>query len=181
MIEEILDERSEELGIAPAERATCNEIDSLAQNGILLVVVAWTIATRLDAADLGGREAEEKEVLRADLLPNLNVRPVERADGERAVKRKFHVAGAACLLACGGNLLRQIRGRIDEVRVRYIEVREEGNLKPVVYGGVGVRGLAGGVDQFDDALGEEVTRRSLASEDATARGTFALGSRRRRR
>ena len=36
---------------------------------------------------------------------------VERADGQRAVQREFHGCGARRLLACGRDLLGQVRGR----------------------------------------------------------------------
>jgi hypothetical protein len=43
-----------------------------------------------------------------DLLADLDVGAVERADGERAVERQLHVAGARGLLAGGGDLLGEV-------------------------------------------------------------------------
>ena len=100
------------------------------------VVIARPIAARFHLRDFGGGEAEEEEILRADFLADLDIRAVERADGERAVERKLHVAGAARFLAGGGDLLGQIGGGINEVRVLDIEVREEDDLQPVAHGGI---------------------------------------------
>ena len=77
------------------------------------------------------RPEEEKEVLWTDFLADFHIRAVKSANSERAVKREFHVACAARFLARRGNLLGQIRGRIDEMRVLHIEVGKEDDLKPV--------------------------------------------------
>ena len=103
--------------------------------GVLLVVIARAIAARFHLRDLGGGEAEEEEILRADFLADFDIRAVERADGERAVERELHVAGAARFLAGGGDLLGQIGGGINEVRVLHVEVGEEDDLQPVAHGG----------------------------------------------
>ena len=105
MIEEIFDDRAEQLDVAAANCATRNEVDDFAQRGILFVVIARTIAARLHLRDLGGGQAKEEEVLCADFLADFDIRAVERANGERAVERKLHVARAAGFLARGGDLL----------------------------------------------------------------------------
>ena len=61
--------------------------------------------------DLGGRQAEDEDVLRADMLADLDIGAVERADGERAVERELHVAGAGGFHAGGRDLLGEIGGR----------------------------------------------------------------------
>jgi hypothetical protein len=48
---------------------------------------------------------EQEEVLGPDLLANLDVRAIERTDGERAVHGELHVARAGGLLAGRGDLL----------------------------------------------------------------------------
>jgi hypothetical protein len=53
-------------------------------------------------------QAEQEEVLGADLLADLDVGAVQRADGQRAVHRELHVAGARGLLAGGRDLLGQV-------------------------------------------------------------------------
>jgi hypothetical protein len=87
------------------------------------VIIARTIAARLHLRDLVSSEPKKEEILRADFLTDFHVRSVERANGQRAIERKFHVAGAARFFSRSGNLFRQIGGGIDEVGVLDIEVR----------------------------------------------------------
>ena len=46
VIEQILDDRAEELGVAAAERAAGDEVDDFAQRRVLLVMIARPIAAR---------------------------------------------------------------------------------------------------------------------------------------
>ena len=57
--------------------------------------------------------AEDRDVFGADMVADLDVGAVERADGQRAVHHELHVAGAGRFLAGGGNLLRQIGAGTD--------------------------------------------------------------------
>ena len=50
VIEEILDDRAEEFGVAVAERAAGDEVDDFAQRLVLLVVIARAIAARFHLA-----------------------------------------------------------------------------------------------------------------------------------
>src|ERR1700742_4856574 len=61
---------------------------------------------------LGG-QTEDKDVVLADTVEDLDVRTIESANGQRAVKRELHVAGTRSLHARRGNLLRQIGRRYD--------------------------------------------------------------------
>ena len=60
------------------------------------------------------------------------------------------------------------------MRVLHIEVGKEDDLQSVAHGGVGVHRFADGVDEFDDALRQEVAGRSFAAEDEGARGHIGL-------
>ena len=75
--------------------------------------------------DLLGRQAEDEDVLRADLLADLDVGAVERADRERAIQRQLHVAGARRFHARRRDLLREIRRRHDALRERHVVVGQE--------------------------------------------------------
>ena len=66
--------------------------------------------------DLVGGQAEDEDVVVADLLADLDVGAVERADGQRAVERELHVAGARRLHAGGRDLLGQVGGGNDASR-----------------------------------------------------------------
>src|SRR5665647_1318421 len=61
-----------------------------------------------EVGDFGLGEPEEEEVVVADELADLDVRAVERADGECAVERELHVPGAGGLLAGERDLLGQV-------------------------------------------------------------------------
>ena len=55
-----------------------------------------------------------------------------------------------------------------------VEVGEEDDLETVARAGVRVHEVAGGGDEFDDALGHEVAGRGLAAEDERARRHIGL-------
>lgn len=55
MIEQVFGDRTEQLGIAAAERAAGDEIDHFAQRRVLLVMIARSISTPLRLSDFGGR------------------------------------------------------------------------------------------------------------------------------
>jgi hypothetical protein len=78
--------------------------------------------------DLLGGEAEEEEVLRPHRVTELDVGPVQRPHGERAVERELHVPRAGRLLARGGDLLRDVRGRDDPLGEAHPVVGEEHHL-----------------------------------------------------
>jgi len=141
---------------------------------MLFVMIPRTITARLCLTHLGGGEAEKKEVFRANCRPDFDVRAVESADGQSAIKRKFHVARAAHFLARSRNLLGQVSSGIDEVGVLYVEVRKEHDLESIAQSRIGIHGLAHCVDEFDDVFREEITRGSLAAEDEGARGHNCL-------
>ncbi|MNZ56365.1 hypothetical protein D3C78_743100 [compost metagenome] len=56
------------------------------------------------------RHAEDDDVLSADMFEHFHIRAIERADGQRTVQRKFHVAGAGGFHAGRRNLFRKIGG-----------------------------------------------------------------------
>ena len=77
---------------------------------------------------LGGH-AEDEDVLPADMLADLDVGAVEGADGERAVERELHVAGARRLHAGRRDLLGQVGGRDDPLGTADIVVGQEDDLQ----------------------------------------------------
>ena len=79
--------------------------------------------------------AEDKDVLVAHLLADLDVGAVERADGERAVQGELHVARARGLLAGRGDLLGNVGRRDDLLRERHAVIRQERHLEPAVDAG----------------------------------------------
>ncbi len=123
-LDERLHERSEQSCVAIRELTVGDERQCVFELG-----VAREHARRLVPGsarlDLCRRHPEEEEVLGADRVTDLDVRAVERADRERAVHRELHVPRARGLEACGRDLLREIDGRVDALRVLHVEVRNE--------------------------------------------------------
>jgi hypothetical protein len=78
----------------------------------LVIVVPPRVCTSPAVRDLLGGQAEEEEVLLARLLGHLDGGAVARADGEGAVHHELHVAGAAGLVARGGDLVGDVGGGI---------------------------------------------------------------------
>jgi hypothetical protein len=68
-----------------------------------------------------------------------------------------------------GDLLGEVRRRVDEMRVLHAEVREEGHLQVPVGVRIGVHDLRDGIDELDDELGHRVPRGGLAGEQEGAR------------
>src|SRR5690606_16545825 len=102
--------------------------------------------------DLGRAVAEDEDVVFADVVVDLDVGAVHRADGERAVECQLHVARTGRFGAGGGDLLGQIRRRHDDLRGRYTVVGHEQDLEPVRQAGVVVDLGRHVVDQLDDQL-----------------------------
>ena len=101
----------EQLRVAAREEAAADEIDHLAEALIGRVVVRRPVAVRLQRHHLLGVQPEQEEILRTDLIAQLDIGAIQGADGERTVHRELHVAGAGGLFARGGDLFGEIGGR----------------------------------------------------------------------
>ena len=138
-------------------------------SSLLLDELHRAVAGRAARGHFVRLETEQEEILDADFLADLDVGAVHRADRQRAVHLELHVAGAGRFLAGGGNLLRQIRGRIDLLAVGHVEVGQIDDLDEIAHARIAIDDLGGGGDQPDDELGEVVARRRLAAEHEHAR------------
>ncbi len=118
--------------------------------------------------------AEDRDVLRADMVADFDIGAVERADRQRAVQRELHVAGAGGFHTRGGNLLGQIRGRNDHLGEADIVIRDEHHFEPADGVRVAVDDFGDVIDQLDDQLGIAIARCRLAGEDFDARHPVAL-------
>ena len=150
---------------SPAARA----VDDLAQVGVGFVIGAGIVARGFFLLDLLRGEAEEEEVVGADLLADFDVGAVEGADGERAVHGELHVAGAGGFHAGERDLLGEVGGGIDALAELDVVVGQEDDLEPVADHGVAVDDFGDGVDELDDELGHAIAGRGLAAEDEGAR------------
>ena len=146
------------------EEAFGDEIDHGAQVFVRRVAVGRAVARCLARRNFRRAESKQKEVLRADFFANLDIRAVQRADGQCAVHLKLHVAGAGRFLACCRNLLRQICRRINMLAVGHAEIGNEHHLQQIPHGRVAVHHFGHRRDQANDELRHRVTRRRLAAE-----------------
>ena len=99
------------------------------------------------------------------MVADFDIGAVERADGDGAVQRELHVAGAGGFHAGSGNLLGEIGGRDDHLGQADIIVRQERDLEPAGDHRVVVDDLGDVVDELDDQLGIAIARRRLAGEN----------------
>jgi hypothetical protein len=132
---------------------------------VAVVEVHGPIAAGAPLLHLGGRQAKQEEILRPDLLADLDVGPVHRAYRQRPVHLELHVAGARGFLACGRDLLRQVRRRIDALAVGDVEVRQEDDFDQLTHSRVAIDDVAHRRDQADHHLRQVIARRRLAAED----------------
>ena len=115
--------------------------------------------------DLGRGEAEDEDVVVADQIVHLDIGAVERADGQRAVERHLHVAGAGGFHPGGRDLLRQVGGGHDDLSQRNVVVRQEHDLQQAAHGRVRIDDLRDVDGELDDQLGLGIARGRLAGED----------------
>src|SRR5262249_35462032 len=94
--QERLDNVPEQATILGAEEPVANLLDGPTEFGMLRVVLPG-IVVRCERVHLCSSEAEDKHVVVADLLADLDVGAVHRADGEGAVEGELHVARAGGL------------------------------------------------------------------------------------
>ena len=120
---------------------------------------------RLPGVHLGGGEAEDEDVLGADMLAHFDIGAVERADGQRAIERELHVAGAGRFHAGCRDLLGQVGGGDDGFGEGHVVVRQEGDLEQAADGWVVVDDAADIVGELDDLLGAQVACGGFARED----------------
>src|SRR5882762_2179799 len=123
------------------------------------------LVVRAPRRDLFRRKPENEHVLRSDMVADLDIGSVQRADGQRSVQRQLHIAGTRRLHTGRGNLLRQVRRRHDSLRERDVVVRQEHDAQLVAHGGIRVDGARHVVDELDDGLGHRITRSRLAGKD----------------
>ena len=116
--------------------------------------------------DLLGARAEDERVLDADVLDDLDVGAVVGAHEQPAVEDELHVGRAGRLRARGGDVLRDVVARDDDLRHRDAVVGQEDDLQQVADAAVVVDDLGDVVDELDDLLRRVVARRRLAGDDA---------------
>ena len=92
-------------GLSGAEDAALHCIQHCFQLRVRQVECTRLVTGGADGGHLGCGVAEDEDVVQAHVFADLDIGPVECANGECAAERELHVAGARRLGACGGNLL----------------------------------------------------------------------------
>jgi hypothetical protein len=108
------------------------------------------------------------------MVADLDIGAVERADGQRAVQRELHVAGAGGFHAGGRDLLGEVGGRNDHFGEADIVVGRNTTFSRPRDRRIVVDDFGDVVDQLDDQLGVVIARRRLAGEDLDPRHPVAL-------
>ncbi len=95
---------------------------------------------------------------------------VTRADDQTPVEHEFHIARSARLRSGGGDVLADVAGRNDNLRLANIVILDEYTLQQVTNLLVVVDNLPDAVDQVNDGLGHPVAGSSLATKYRNTRG-----------
>ena len=168
-VEQTVVERAEGVAFAGREVVGTKPIHDGAEFVVGPVVAPRVVAFGVEFLHVGHFESEDEDVVVANLLADLNVGTVERADGERAVEGELHVARAGSFFAGGRNLLGEIGGGDDALGERDAVVGQEGNLELTLDLRVFVDAVADDVDRADDVFREVVAGGGLGSENEHAR------------
>ena len=153
------------VALAGAETALGDHLKDVLQGLVRQDRVAGVFDVLAPFLHLIRRQAEKEEVFRPDLFPDLHIGAVQRPDGQRAVQRQFHVAGARRLFPGGGNLFRQVCRRDQVFGHRDVVIGRIDHLQQIARPGVIVDGGGHIIDKVDDFLGHDIARRGLAAED----------------
>ena len=135
-----------------------------------VVVMPMRVVPAAAVGHLLGGQAEQEEILFARFLGHFDRGAVARADGQGAVHHELHVAGAAGLVAGGGDLVRDVARGDQPLGQRDIVIRQKDDLRDCrVHGRIAVDGAGQVVDELDDELGKMVGRRRFAGEEKRPR------------
>src|SRR5262249_43634116 len=109
LLEKGVRDGGEQPRVVGTEGARPDHVEGSAKLGIFVIVRPGSVpgGARLD---LVRRQTEDEDVVAAHGIPDLDVGPIQGADGERPVEGELHVARARGLRPCGGDLLRQFGG-----------------------------------------------------------------------
>ena len=114
MVDEIVAEHVEDPGgLVGGEVVRSDPVDHGAEFVVGREEFLGIVTLRPEGLHLLDGHAEDEDVLLADLLADLDVGPVERADRQGPVERELHVTGSGGLLAGGRDLLGEIGGGHD--------------------------------------------------------------------
>ena len=82
----------------------------------------------LAGGDFVRRHAEDEDIVFAYMVQHFDIGAVQRANGQRAVQGKFHIARARGFKACCADLFGNVGSGDQDFRHRDIIVRQEDDL-----------------------------------------------------
>lgn len=109
-------------------------------------------------------QAKAEEIFGTHSFANFYIGTIQGADGEGAIKREFHVAGARGLIAGSGDLLGKVGGRVDYLRVLDVEIGKEYDFEILMGVRIIVDFVCHRIDQLDYQLGHKVAWCCLTAE-----------------
>src|SRR5271154_5728795 len=111
--------------VVRGERAAGDHIETGFQLRVLVIIGPWIVAAGPHLCNLGGAQSKNKDVFFTHRIANLDIGAVESAEGQGAIEREFHVAGAGGLGSCGGDMLSEVGRRNYDFGGRYLVVGHE--------------------------------------------------------
>lgn len=150
-------------------------VDEAFNTRIGLIIMRGIVSLSPKLFDLVGKHTEKENVAVADFLMDFDVRTVERADGERAVDHKLHIARAACFFACERNLLADFCCRHDDFGKGYAVVFKEHDFESALDVRIVVDEIAQRTDKADDLLCHIVCACRFCAENERARLDIEIG------
>src|SRR5215471_15089934 len=137
---------------------------------IARVIRLWLIAAMgTQLLNFLGLQAEDKNIFLADLLHDLDIGTVERADGQGTIHRELHVACPGGFSPRSRNVFAEIGSGDDLFRQEHPIVGQKHHLDLAANARVIIDHLADIVDQFNDLLGSPIPGSGFAGEHIGAR------------
>ena len=160
---------------AHAADAVSKHIDHAADAVVIAIILSGLVAALVKAVHLIARKTEDEDIILAHALKDLHVCAVHRADGDRAVDHKLHVARTRGFLTRHADLLAHFGRGHDELGKGYAVVFKEHHLDLALDIGVVVDHVAHRVDQADDEFCHVIAGRRLCAENKGARRKRHIG------
>src|SRR5690606_38381788 len=106
----------------------------------------------------------KEKVLRPHLLPDLNVGTIQGPDRQGAVQGEFHIACAGGLVACRGNLFRQLSCGHDALGKAHVIVGYKDYTELVAHRRVRIDKTSHLMNELDNEFAEPVSGGSLSGK-----------------
>ena len=143
--------------------AVHQSVDGAVQVGIG-IVDATGIITALGGVDFRHSRTENVVVFHTCFLDDFHIGTVQCAQGHSTVEHQLHIAGAGGLCACRGDLLGNVGGRNNVLRIRAVIVLHKNDLQLICYRRIVVDHKSDAVDIADNGLGTGIAGCGFCTE-----------------